>query len=598
MRRITLWIVSTVAARGAAVQLPHQHERARVRGDPAAGGAQRPAWCRRPEPRPPRVGVGHRPPPPGRRQRNTDDAPRTASVNGTVAQTRWGPVQVQVQITGHEDHRRRGAGVPVRQRPGSGDQRVRAAPAAQETLTAQSAHIDSVSGATVTSDGYRESLQAALDAAHFPRMRHTVTPANLLVPRTRMLVVEDDRELRDLLTRLLDGAGYRVDAGRATARPACTVPSSTPTTSWSSTRPARHRRPRPDRPAAAAGHPHAGHDPDRLLGSVADRVAGLDAGAEDYLVKPFDVDELLARMRAVLRRHAPSATGVRIGGARRRPRRPGRTPARRRRDRAVRPGVRAAAGPGRRGPVGYSAAKNCATQVFDTAESESIVDTYVHYLRRKLGKSVDPNRPRPAATGSGPCERPDPRAALIRRTARRITLQTAALFTVCLLVLAALAARSSCAPRTPTAERQLRAGDRGHDAVTDPPSGIVIYEISHGQVRSSPQLHGRPLDPVRFRRGRGGRTGRMGGVTGVGMITWCGRTGAAATSCRRTRPHHPEPRATPADRGARRSRNCRPAHRAGGRLAYGPGVRSAHWSSRAGGSGDSWQTPATNSVPR
>ena len=37
----------------------------------------------------------------------------------------------------------------------------------QEVLAAQSAQVDAVSGATVTSDGYRESLQAALDAAHF-----------------------------------------------------------------------------------------------------------------------------------------------------------------------------------------------------------------------------------------------------------------------------------------------------------------------------------------------------------------------------------------------------------------------------------------------
>lgn len=36
--------------------------------------------------------------------------------------------------------------------------------------------------------------------------------------------------------------------------------------------------------------------------SVADRIAGLDAGADDYLVKPFDLDELLARVRAVIRR--------------------------------------------------------------------------------------------------------------------------------------------------------------------------------------------------------------------------------------------------------------------------------------------------------
>ncbi len=39
---------------------------------------------------------------------------------------------------------------------------------------------------------------------------------------------------------------------------------------------------------------------------VADRVAGLDAGADDYLVKPFALDELLARVRALLRRTSPS----------------------------------------------------------------------------------------------------------------------------------------------------------------------------------------------------------------------------------------------------------------------------------------------------
>jgi two-component system, OmpR family, response regulator QseB len=38
-------------------------------------------------------------------------------------------------------------------------------------------------------------------------------------------------------------------------------------------------------------------------GVLADRVAGLDAGAEDYVVKPFEVEELLARLRALLRRH-------------------------------------------------------------------------------------------------------------------------------------------------------------------------------------------------------------------------------------------------------------------------------------------------------
>jgi len=49
-----------------------------------------------------------------------------------------------------------------------------------------------------------------------------------------------------------------------------------------------------------------------------DKIAGLDAGADDYLVKPFSTNELLARIRAVLRRKAPEAldTVVEIGGLR------------------------------------------------------------------------------------------------------------------------------------------------------------------------------------------------------------------------------------------------------------------------------------------
>jgi two-component system response regulator QseB len=48
--------------------------------------------------------------------------------------------------------------------------------------------------------------------------------------------------------------------------------------------------------------------------AVSDRVAGLDAGADDYLVKPFDLDELAARVRAVMRRHSGRATAtLRVG---------------------------------------------------------------------------------------------------------------------------------------------------------------------------------------------------------------------------------------------------------------------------------------------
>ncbi len=90
-------------------------------------------------------------------------APRT--ITGSVAQTQWGPVQVQLNISN-----RRITNVSVVQYPsGNGkDQEINsyALPIlTQETVDSQSADIDMVSGATVTSDGYLESLQSALDQA-------------------------------------------------------------------------------------------------------------------------------------------------------------------------------------------------------------------------------------------------------------------------------------------------------------------------------------------------------------------------------------------------------------------------------------------------
>jgi uncharacterized protein with FMN-binding domain len=87
------------------------------------------------------------------------------TVDGPVISTRWGPVQVRITTDGSTL-----TGVEVLQYPtGNGkDQEINdyALPIlVSETMDAESADIDMVSGATVTSEGYVESLQAALDEA-------------------------------------------------------------------------------------------------------------------------------------------------------------------------------------------------------------------------------------------------------------------------------------------------------------------------------------------------------------------------------------------------------------------------------------------------
>jgi two-component system, OmpR family, response regulator MprA len=117
----------------------------------------------------------------------------------------------------------------------------------------------------------------------------------------RLLVVDDDRALRDVLRRALTLAGYEVRLSETGAQALADVAGGVP-----------------DAVVLDIGLPDIdGLEVCRALrrdrnrvpvlmltarDAVSDRIDGLDAGADDYLVKPFDVDELKARIRALLRR--------------------------------------------------------------------------------------------------------------------------------------------------------------------------------------------------------------------------------------------------------------------------------------------------------
>jgi two-component system response regulator MprA len=120
----------------------------------------------------------------------------------------------------------------------------------------------------------------------------------------RILVVEDDRQVRDALTRALGLEGHEV----ASAPDGLAGLERIRDEEW-------------DAIVLDMMMPHMGgidvcrrmratadRTPVLMLTArheTADRVAGLDAGADDYLVKPFAVEELFARVRALLRRAAP-----------------------------------------------------------------------------------------------------------------------------------------------------------------------------------------------------------------------------------------------------------------------------------------------------
>ncbi|MFE9024825.1 FMN-binding protein [Streptomyces iakyrus] len=83
----------------------------------------------------------------------------TTVVAGSLVDTEKGPVRVEVTFDGDEI-----ASVRMLRQPDHPQTTAAVPKLIEETLQAQSADIDTVSGATVTSDGYKESLQAALDA--------------------------------------------------------------------------------------------------------------------------------------------------------------------------------------------------------------------------------------------------------------------------------------------------------------------------------------------------------------------------------------------------------------------------------------------------
>ncbi len=117
----------------------------------------------------------------------------------------------------------------------------------------------------------------------------------------RLLVVDDDRALRDVLRRALSLSGYEIRLAETGSEALAEVNGAVP-----------------DAVVLDVGLPDIdGLEVCRLLrregnrvpvlmltarDTVSDRIDGLDAGADDYLVKPFDIDELKARLRALLRR--------------------------------------------------------------------------------------------------------------------------------------------------------------------------------------------------------------------------------------------------------------------------------------------------------
>jgi two-component system response regulator MprA len=124
-----------------------------------------------------------------------------------------------------------------------------------------------------------------------------VTPAG----RPTVLVVDDDQAVRDSLRRSLEFNGYAVRLAADGAEALATIPGSDPDVVVMDVMMPRVDGIEATRQLRATGN----RVPVLVLtarDAVGDRVEGLDAGADDYLTKPFALAELLARLRALLRR--------------------------------------------------------------------------------------------------------------------------------------------------------------------------------------------------------------------------------------------------------------------------------------------------------
>ena len=127
----------------------------------------------------------------------------------------------------------------------------------------------------------------------------------MIEPKPRVLVVDDDRAVRDSLRRSLEFNGYDVVLAGDGAEALVTLGAHHPDVVVMDV-----MMPRLDGIETTRALRAAGNDVPVLVltarDAVGDRVEGLDAGADDYLTKPFALEELLARLRALLRRVVPA----------------------------------------------------------------------------------------------------------------------------------------------------------------------------------------------------------------------------------------------------------------------------------------------------